>query len=1087
MFRGFLGSFLDNMMSSHRSNIESLLDKEDTTLETLLLDSEVLTQCKWGNQRLVSYFDHDKVAEMIDFIIKMPPEGCTHDRGHKLPFIASEIFNCELSKLNDIFFTARPVETVSQSKKQTDKGNIYDRDEENEENESENYNQNNQQDDNDEDNAPNQDEDNEFDSLISKDEDNKGEESQNVLRKSFGETRGSSGFGVQKSDKARSNRYQVQEDDEVDQDEIELRSDEVLEEQQTQFPQTYDTDPYQQTQDTFENQNESQPEENKVEVIQEEQNQQNEEQLVEVKVDDIQYQTNEQIPDKIEQLNQQIDKIENQEELKQEEQQTEIVQVQQDDEVQQEEGGEENLGASITDQIQENYIEAKTEENVEENSHQELQHTIDIVENHIQSEEVVSEDEETSLSTAPTKQDIQQAPPNEFELFEKLLSFLDTDEQLNPVLAGYFCKLFQVLVGNKPKDVFNYVYTHPEVLYNMVKHINSKSISEVLIRLLNVTENVLDDAYSGQFDNIRQSFIFKVVEKLHPQYGYEDHLNAQSLLTELVEYKAIYQELTSQRSLEVFSECLSSESSSSKANTYLVLQGISQKYKSNENFSKRINFSNFQDCGDDMVLEDDEDVLVFNDDKESVFFAFIKKIIKENISKELSIPSEADQEDLYTRSYGICKEPFGIVRIRAVEFLNQIYQIFFKDIHASFADADLYNSLLFFFDHYPFHNVLHQKVTEIFSLALEKNNESVINHLLYQTSLVKKILDTSREGGIHVFMGTGQRVNRGYMAFMRKLANKIDELSKKNEEVQNFLESIPEWTEFHQNILTVINLIESKPLASDPRKKQTSSSDDYFDILYKIKDARSGFQNKSKKQQEQNEKPEEEDEEEPDMIDDKDDDNENKKKSENENENEGKTNSNSDNNAFDQNKDLYFNSDLAKNIGRYGRNNRIKNQDYQQFQKEEDDDDDDDFQRLIYKDDDDDDQNGDNKQDNGDLAQYFSNGDDQTQKPWEHEQEEDEARFEEDEDRSEEENPLSMNDLIQQSSPKFEHSQASEELKESNEDQEPKQMEAPLKIIEVELPEQEREPLDENFQAHLYWKVDIIQNESIDTLLQDYE
>ncbi len=41
-------------MSSHRSNIETLLDKDDTTLETLLDDSEILTQCKWGNQRLIT-------------------------------------------------------------------------------------------------------------------------------------------------------------------------------------------------------------------------------------------------------------------------------------------------------------------------------------------------------------------------------------------------------------------------------------------------------------------------------------------------------------------------------------------------------------------------------------------------------------------------------------------------------------------------------------------------------------------------------------------------------------------------------------------------------------------------------------------------------------------------------------------------------------------------------------------------------------------------------------------------------------------------------------------------------------------------
>lgn len=75
------------------------------------------------------------------------------------------------------------------------------------------------------------------------------------------------------------------------------------------------------------------------------------------------------------------------------------------------------------------------------------------------------------MSTAPTNQDIKAKKANKFELFEKLLSFVDTDEEVNPVLAGYFCKLFQVLVGNKPREVFSYVYNHPEVLDNLVKHI----------------------------------------------------------------------------------------------------------------------------------------------------------------------------------------------------------------------------------------------------------------------------------------------------------------------------------------------------------------------------------------------------------------------------------------------------------------------------------------------------------------------------------------------------------------------------------------------------------------------------------------
>ena len=59
-------------------------------------DNDVLTECKWGNQKLVNLyinlslihclyysFDREKVGQLIDLITKMPPEECTHDRGHK--------------------------------------------------------------------------------------------------------------------------------------------------------------------------------------------------------------------------------------------------------------------------------------------------------------------------------------------------------------------------------------------------------------------------------------------------------------------------------------------------------------------------------------------------------------------------------------------------------------------------------------------------------------------------------------------------------------------------------------------------------------------------------------------------------------------------------------------------------------------------------------------------------------------------------------------------------------------------------------------------------------------------------------------
>jgi len=101
-------------------------------------------------------------------------------------------------------------------------------------------------------------------------------------------------------------------------------------------------------------------------------------------------------------------------------------------------------------------------------------------------------------------------------------------------------------------------------------------------------------------------------------------------------------------------------------------------------------------------------------------------------------------------------------------------------VHQAFADGDLYNKLLFFFEYHPFHNVLHQKVFSVLEKALSESHlPHTVNHLLYQTSLIKRILDTSEtsaSAGLHVFSSTGNRVRRGFLIYMRKIATKLVEV-----------------------------------------------------------------------------------------------------------------------------------------------------------------------------------------------------------------------------------------------------------------------------------------------------------------------
>ena len=147
-----------------------------------------------------------------------------------------------------------------------------------------------------------------------------------------------------------------------------------------------------------------------------------------------------------------------------------------------------------------------------------------------------------------------------------------------------------------------------------------------------------------------------------------------------------------------------------------------------------------------MIIEDDEEMLLFKDDKESELSQFIKYVIKEEVSRELAIPEDEAQSNIHPTTYGTCRKPFGVVKTRIVEFLAEVFKVFSKEIHATFAEADIYNKLLFFFEYHPFHNILHAKVAEIITHLLDKSYENMVKHLLDDTTLIKKILDISREG-----------------------------------------------------------------------------------------------------------------------------------------------------------------------------------------------------------------------------------------------------------------------------------------------------------------------------------------------------
>lgn len=124
-----------------------------------------------------------------------------------------------------------------------------------------------------------------------------------------------------------------------------------------------------------------------------------------------------------------------------------------------------------------------------------------------------------------------------------------------------------------------------------------------------------------------------------------------------------------------------------------------------------------------------------------------------------------------------------MLRTRIVELFATVVNVFSKEIILSLLDIGAVDYMLDAMEKYPFNNVLHYKLNEVVMAAFDSGDDKIIAHLLYSTSLLKKIIEISFEKQTIQCSEIGNSMNYGYIAFIRKFANKLDELSKKNEEV----------------------------------------------------------------------------------------------------------------------------------------------------------------------------------------------------------------------------------------------------------------------------------------------------------------
>jgi len=138
---------------------------------------------------------------------------------------------------------------------------------------------------------------------------------------------------------------------------------------------------------------------------------------------------------------------------------------------------------------------------------------------------------------------------DQYKYFEKLLNFVNVDpskEELNYTLAGYFMKVVNTIILAKPKEALLYIYNNPRHTDNLINHLYSKSITNLLVVIINAPKDLFNESAAPQDINnfSKQIFearkeIFQNLIRLGIKTSYENdnqelHINICSILIDMM-------------------------------------------------------------------------------------------------------------------------------------------------------------------------------------------------------------------------------------------------------------------------------------------------------------------------------------------------------------------------------------------------------------------------------------------------------------------------------------------------------------------------------------------------------------------------
>ncbi len=146
-------------------------------------------------------------------------------------------------------------------------------------------------------------------------------------------------------------------------------------------------------------------------------------------------------------------------------------------------------------------------------------------------------DLEEDVVKVQEEEETKEIPKGRCGLLEKLLSLLKNEGEVNPVLAGYFCKVMQVIIEKRKLDLLEYIFKYREHVDGVLRHCYNRSISDVLSKILSNEDKFITGTTGEEFAEEKREVLEKMVSRMEPTNKLEDITNNCFILCNLVDTK----------------------------------------------------------------------------------------------------------------------------------------------------------------------------------------------------------------------------------------------------------------------------------------------------------------------------------------------------------------------------------------------------------------------------------------------------------------------------------------------------------------------------------------------------------------------